>query len=382
MGIVEQLIENISERKKLNIDMLKIVLIIIMFLGNTCFVYSQNKTSKLRDSTDNAFDLSYLLIKQKGVLPLFIPITEPAVGYGAVAAGLFFVPSKKPKKQQDIITAAAGLTSNGTWIAGAGYIGFWKEDNIRYRGIVGYGKITLDYYIVSKPHKIDLNSFFFLQQANFRLGKSNFFLGIKYQLAKITIPIFNDSEVINPLDLESVNSGISAIAEFDNLNNFLSPTKGVRVHLSYDQFLEVLGSTRDWGKINFFTHIYYPVNKLWVPALRLESTLATGHPPFYAKPFVYLRGVPALRYQGDFILLAETEQLFNIRPRWGVLGFTGIGTAFNSIEDMKSDGIVWNTGVGFRYLLARALGLKAGIDIARGPEDWAFYIVVGTAWLK
>ncbi len=362
--------------------MKKILLVIIIFLGNNCFVFSQNETSKLIDSTDNAFDLSHLLIKQKGVLPLVIPITEPAVGYGAIGAGLFFVPSKKPKKQPDIIAAAAGLTTNGTWIAGAGYMGFWKEDKIRYRGIVGYGKIVLDYYLVNKSYRFDFNTFFFLQQANFRLGKSDFFLGAKYQLANITIPVFGDSKLIDPFDLKSVNSGISIIAEFDNLNNFLSPTKGARVHLSYDQNLELLGSTRNWGKINFFTHIYYPVNKLWIPALRLESTMATGKPPFYAKPFVYLRGVPALRYQGDFIMLAETEQLFNITPRWGILGFTGIGAAFNSIEKMKSDEVVWNVGGGFRYLIARLLGVKMGVDIARGPEDWAFYVVLGTAWLK
>ena len=101
------------------------------------------------------------------------------------------------------------------------------------------------------------------------------------------------------------------ITEYDNLNNFLSPTKGARVHLSYNQFLETLGSTKTWGKLNFFTHLYFPVHKTWIPALRVESSLATGNPPFYAKPFVYLRGVPALRYQGDLIMLAETEQLIN-----------------------------------------------------------------------
>ena len=26
------------------------------------------------------------------------------------------------------------------------------------------------------------------------------------------------------------------------------------------------------------------------------------------------------------------------------------------------------------------LGLLAGVDIARGPEEWAFYIRVGQAW--
>ena len=39
-------------------------------------------------------------------------------------------------------------------------------------------------------------------------------------------------------------------------------------------------------------------------------------------------------------------------------------------------------GGGFRYLLARALGLRMGMDIARGPEDWAFYISVGSGWLR
>jgi len=365
------------------LKMQKLVLVIIILFGNICLVYSQNKTSIFRDSTDNALDLSHFLTKKKGVLPLIVPITEPAVGYGAIVAGLFFVPSKKQKKQPDIIAAAAGLTSNGTWLVGGGYIGFWNEDKIRYRGAVGYGDINLEYYgISSKPVSITLNTFLFLQQLNFRLGKSNFFLGAKYQLAKVIIPIFKDSELIDPIDLKSVNSGISVIAEFDNLNNFLSPTKGVRVHLSYDQNLEVLGSTRDWGKINFFTHIYYPVNKLWIPALRLESKFATGKPPFYAKPFVSLRGVPALRYQGDFTMLAETEQLFNITHRWGIVGFTGIGAAFDYIDNMESDELVWNAGAGFRYLIARALGVKMGVDIARGPEDWAFYVTLGTAWMK
>ena len=31
-------------------------------------------------------------------------------------------------------------------------------------------------------------------------------------------------------------------------------------------------------------------------------------------------------------------------------------------------------------LVARALGLRAGIDVARGPEENAFYIIVGSAW--
>lgn len=37
-------------------------------------------------------------------------------------------------------------------------------------------------------------------------------------------------------------------------------------------------------------------------------------------------------------------------------------------------------GVGFRYLMARQLGLRTGMDIAKGPEEWTLYLQVGGAW--
>ena len=39
-------------------------------------------------------------------------------------------------------------------------------------------------------------------------------------------------------------------------------------------------------------------------------------------------------------------------------------------------------GGGFRYLLARDYGLHAGVDIARGPEQWAWNITIGSHWRR
>lgn len=364
--------------------MIKITIQITVF----CFIFinnieAQNNNQIFKDTLDNAFDVSYFLTKKRGVLPFIIPITEPAVGYGAVGGALHFIPKKESNERPDIIVAAGGGTSNKTWLIGGGYIGFWKSDNIRYRGVIGYADVNLEYYgIFNRPISFNLKSFILIQQANFRLGKSNFFLGGKYQFSKITIPLFENVDIIDPIDFDLRNSGVSLITEFDNLNNFMSPTKGLKVHFSYDQNLEIIGSDRNWGRINFFSYWYIPVNDKWIPAFRLESTMATGATPFYAEPFVSLRGVPALRYQGELTLLVETEQLYNITSRWGILGFTGLGTAFDTVENLESDELVWNVGGGVRYLIARALGLKVGADIARGPEDWAFYITIGTSWLR
>jgi len=351
-------------------------------LLSTLSCFSQNDIQKNSELITGVSNIDSSSTKKK-LIPIAIPITEPAVGYGLIAGALYFLPKADKTLQSDMIVGAAGLTTNGTWFAGGGYLGFWRKDNLRYTGFTGYGQITMDYYGFGEdnPVQFDQNVFMFLQQMNFRIGESDFFLGGKYQLSQIKIPQKKAEELgVDPNDLDVINSGISLIAEFDNLNNFLSPTKGTIIHLSYDQNLKILGSNRDWGTLNYYSHFYYPVNDYWTPALRLASQLSTGNAPFYAFPYVDLRGVAALRYQGKLTVMAETEQLIDFAKRWGAVGFTGIGAAFKSTENLVNEDLIWNVGVGARYLASESLGVKIGADIARGPEDYAFYISIGSAW--
>ena len=63
-----------------------------------------------------------------------------------------------------------------------------------------------------------------------------------------------------------------------------------------------------------------------------------------------------------------------------MVGFAGIGRATDHFDDLRTTERAYNYGVGFRYLLARRLGLAAGFDIARGPEDTTLVITFGNAW--
>ena len=374
----------------------QIIIVIIIGLSiNPVIIYSQNKQKAFIDTIDNAFDVSYFLNDLHGFLPVISPITEPAVGYGASAAGIFFIPKKKSNdkkfKMPDITGVAGGLTENGTWFAGGGYVGFWNDDRIRYRGVFGYGDIKLTYYGTADrigkdfSAKFNMKSYFLLQQALFRIGDSRFLLGGKYQLSKTKISLINDIDLpeIDPLDFDMTNSGVGFIAEYENFNNLFSPTKGLRVNLTYDQYLEFIGSDRDFGRLLLFANYYQPVVKnRWIAGFRHESQMSTGDAPFYMQPFISLRGVPAMRYQGKMTTLLETEQEFMLTKRWSVVGFGGYGVAFNSFDEFGNGSSAWNAGTGFRYLIARLFGLKMGMDIARGPEQWAMYVVVGTSWLR
>jgi len=370
-------------------------IIFILFIIISVFSYSQKKQKMFIDTLDNAFDISYYMYNLHGLLPIVSPITEPAVGYGAALATVYFIPKEKNDsvrfQMPDIVALAGGLTENRTWFAGAAYLGFWKQDKIRYRGVVGYGSIKLKYFgngdgfLNKNPINFTLNSTFFLQQVMFRISDTRFMLGGKYIYSKSDVIIFDDtdSKWIKPKDISVQNSGFGVIAEYENYDNILSPNRGLRLNINYLQFAEALGSDRDFGRLTSFLHYYIPTfkNKL-ISGFRLEAQFATGNPPFYMNPFVFARGIPAMRYQGEITAFTETEQLLLITKRWGLVGFGGVGTTYNSEENISELPVVWNYGGGFRYLIARQLGLRMGIDVAKSNDDWGIYIIFGSAWIK
>ena len=104
-----------------------------------------------------------------------------------------------------------------------------------------------------------------------------------------------------------------------------------------------------------------------------------GDVPFYALPFIELRGVPAFRYVADNTVVGEVEIRWDFVERWSAVFFGGVGAAVGEGR-LSGQTLPWNAGLGFRYLLVKDTQFRVGIDVARGPETFAGYIILGTAW--
>src|SRR6266850_282303 len=237
----------------------------------------KDKRSLFTDPQDGALDASEWLLDRKGFLPVPIVITEPAVGYGAGAALLFFRESIRERTEKagqghrltppDIYLAAFAATENGTKVVGAGGLVTFDDDRWRWRGGIGLPDVNLDFY----------------------------------------------------------------------------------------------GAV---GKLGTGDHkIGYNIDG-----------------PFYQLPFIELRGIPVVRFQDQSAGALETELRWNVTPRWALIGFLGYGRAWGTSTSFGDADSVTTKGAGFRYLIARRLGLYAGVDIAKGPEDTALYIQAGSAW--
>ena len=369
----------------------------VSLMGQVDSIQKKKKLS-FKDPEDGAIDLSEFLLEHNGVLPVIIPITEPAVGYGGGAALLYF--HKRKKKYESYVppnlSGVLGFyTENKTWGLGAFHRHIFGENRVRTMTAVFKPDLRVKYYgnnnpiLEDNPLGIQLDSWVILQKAEVKLGKSKFYAGATYTYFTTDVsfdtianrPII--SEIIKNLNINSTISTIKPTVTFDSRNNAFSPTHGINAELSMNYSAKWLGSSDDFSTLHTDFFAYQPINSRLNSAWRFQGSYLMGDAPFYAYPFISLRGIPALRYQGNNTLVSETEWTYNVYNRWSVLGFFGGGKAFNDFNDFGSEDWAYTVGTGFRYKIARLLGVHMGTDFAWGNgEEFAFYIVFGTSWLR
>ncbi|RPD40687.1 BamA/TamA family outer membrane protein [Chitinophaga barathri] len=375
---------------------------LILLLSLQVFLYIQvnaqhTRKFSLRDSLDGAVDLSDWIINAHGFVPVPYPITEPALGYGAAIVPVLISPRKQrtgkyahlAPSPPTITGAAVMYTSSKSWAVGAGRTGSIEKWNLRYAITAAYTNMNLSYYktILNKEQELDLNiemipAFLRLKK---RIGYSNFHGGVQYFFAKTKAKLRNTphlDSLLGPKELENTSSIPGILVEYDSRDNTFTPNKGVKAHINANWSDHIFGSDYDYVKMNGFGYAYLEFSPAWVCGFRGDMQQVIGDVPIYFLPSIDLRGIPKGRYQGKTNVLVETEQRWNVTKRWSAVFFGGTGKAFDQYSDFGSSQWVYNFGTGFRYKLARKLGLYMGADIARGPEQYGFYIQFGNAWMK
>ncbi len=357
------------------------------------------------DEQDGMLDMSsFVLDNTTGFMPLPIIITEPALGgIGAGAALAFFHETNEEQARRQrgeieeldippsVSGVAAAYTANDSWLGAGFHQGSYKRDSIRYLGALGTAKINLKFYgrdelsgIDDSGEKFTIDGNFLIQDLRFRIGKSNWFLGGEYSYlnsdTRFDVP---DLPEISSESLSATTSGAGVLAFYDSRDNYFTPVSGVDAKLVYTFYREGLGSDFDFDKLKANAHGFWMVTDDVQLALRGDlKAITSGFAPFWEVPFIDLRGIPMLRYQGEVTGVAEVEGRFDFTPRWSVNGFVGAGQAADDFSSLGDVSTRVTKGIGFRYLIMRLLRARIGIDIARGPEDTAIYLTFGSAWSR
>ncbi|MBB3701485.1 outer membrane protein assembly factor [Flammeovirga yaeyamensis] len=387
----------------MNINYKKLLLFITLILS-TQILYAQSKFNDyFIDSADHCVDVSGFLNAGFGFLPVPILITEPAVGLGGGLVGVFFHGQQKERVVVDstahfennknlppVMTAVAGAyTENGTWLTMIAHQGSYLNDRLRYTGAVGYISPNLTFYggnvLDAGEYEFNMKGFVTFHELLFRpVAKVPMFAGFNYVYFNNDVSFDTKTPELGKLEEENNLGGLNLVGMWDSRNSTFTPTKGIMSATEFGVFDKALGGDNDYWNFSHRTYFYQPIikEKLF-SGYRLNYAAKWGDSvPFYELPFINLRGIQALRYQDHNALTLETEWRWQFTKRWSAVGFAGAGFTAPKIDQFDFSKGQYAVGGGFRYFIAKEYGLHAGIDIARGPEVWAWYLTVGSNWFR
>ena len=229
--------------------------------------------SRFVDSTDGWFDISGFLDTAYGFVPLVAPITEPAVGYGAVGA-LVFIDRNPPGEGQRYVRpnigAVGGLgTENGTRGAFAMHLGTWMDGRLRTLVALADMNVNLDFFGLGgdrPPGDAGVGYTIAMRGgaagASYRLGESPLWVGLQYGTARTDTTV-NDPGAAAlggaPSDLDLRLAAITPSVTLDMRDNFFTPTKGWYADLTVPLFREAVGSDRDFRRTNLTAMYFQPL---------------------------------------------------------------------------------------------------------------------------
>lgn len=357
---------------------------------------SEEESSRFWSKEDGNFDVSGFLDEKYGFLPIVLPITEPAVGYGA-AAGLAFI--SKPLSSaaagfgRPNITLVGGMaTENGTWGVLAADIRYWLDD--RLQTVVGVvdASVNLEFHGIGaggslESHPLDYN----LQpvggaiQSKYRLtDTSRFWAGLSYAYAGTSVNF--DAPPGTPglpdFDRRSDVAGFTPSLTYDSRDNIFTPDHGTYAELGAGLFSQYFGGDDDFQRVRLLAMHFMPVADSLYLGVRGDVAATFGAAPFYLRPYISMRGVPIMRYQGEEIAQFEAELRWQFYERWSLVGFGGAGAAWNDKNHFDAEQNVVAGGAGFRYEVARKYGMHAGVDVAFSRDNSAIYLEIGGAWTR
>lgn len=333
-------------------------------------------------------------------LPAPFVITEPAIGKGLGLGFIYFhgqEAAERPRiqsasavgdtakhgKPPPTATAAGGFyTDNETAGVAIGHTRSLADDKYRIVGLAATMDIHAKYYEGTSGIDFDLNADAVYARGQWRVKESNLFLGMSAAWLDggigFDIPVAQLPGNAAVADFTDVGMAVSAI--HDSRDDSMMPGSGHLYDLTIWRHDDALGGDFDYTNSRLKLLWFNELHEKFHLGFRVDVSKNSGDAPFFMLPYVELRGIPALRYQGDTAGAVEVEARYDISPRWATVAFLGAGFANWDDSAVEETEDIYSKGLGLRYQLFTEQNVWVGLDIARAKEESNWYIQIGHPW--
>lgn len=350
-------------------------LLLIVFSLITISSWAQDIPSSVdsKDSTEKNFNF----------LP--IPYIEynrsTGFGFGAIPMGMYKLNKNDTVSPASISGLIGVYTTNNTWYSIFFQQLYFNQDNWRITAAGGLGNYKFQFFIDAPIYDfVDYASDFGFIYLNVnRRIFSKLYGGVHY-----TYISYKTSFGDIPNAKETTQNGVGIILSFDNRSDVYYPRHGFITDADWSSYPTYLGNETASDKIDFDFNQYIGVRKdKDVIALRANIGVGLGDLPFEQQFIVGgndIRGYTDGKYRGNQLIAVQGEFRWNFYKKFSAVGFAGLATVFESINEDQNGQLLPAIGCGMRYNVLEKYHMNVGFDIAVGVEDWGFYFRVGEAF--
>jgi hypothetical protein len=338
----------------------------------------------------------------KDLLPRFepfvapMPFRSPSLGWGgALTVGTLVRIDPDDTDSPPSTAAVAGFGSENESFGGVIALrGHAFEDFFRPRFTFASGRANYEFFGIgsdagSRGFSADLRTEFFVVKtiAMLRLPTAGWgSLGENLYVGPLIDFRVNDHSVRKASGLPSgfplpsfdeEDLGLGFAIERDKRNNTFRPSTGTLFQFEARFFAEDLGGDEEYQTYDISLAAYHEVVFDTVLAWRGLSRFGSGEVPFNELGQHDLRGYERGRYRDEIHVAGEVELRRSIYKRIGGAVFAGLGQVGPSLDDLKSDNILWSVGFGLRFQLTKQSPLNYRTDVAWGRDGFEFYFSLG-----
>jgi outer membrane protein assembly factor BamA len=318
-----------------------------------------------------------------------IPIVDPTIGQGLAIGVLttFRLDADDKVSPRSTVAGGIGYANTHTYAFGVGTSLYLDEDRYRFDALAGYGNANIKFYGIGsdsrfKDNPVDFNIRGLFGSTNLRARVAeHFYLGPLYKYLDSTASFDVLPDILRPIDLDFRLSGAGLIAEYDSRDTSFSPHEGLYAEMELTRFDERIGSDFNFFRLDGSAAHYLEITPDLVLAGQGRVAGAAGDAPFFALPYITLRGFPGGKYLNDTVWQAQAELRWRVVWRIGVVAFAGVGQTAPNVGAFRDSDVLYSGGAGVRFVASESERVNLGIDYAHASDGGsAFYFRIGEAF--
>ena len=319
----------------------------------------------------------------------FLPI--PYINYnrsiglqGGALPLVMFNPVKRDSISPSSMAGMFGMYSgNKTWVFMVFCRIYLDKDNWRLAGAWGRGDYNFQFFLESPvddwiPYSTDVDvAFAQLQRRLYR----QLYGGISY----VHLYFETRLDALPDRSTETALHGLGCDLSLDHRSSIYYPRSGFVSNMRLFTYPAAFGNETASDKLVFdYNHFAPSRHGLDVIATRFFAGAGLGDLAFDQQFIVGqrrdIRGYTQGAYRGDYMLALQGEYRWRIRERLGAVGFAGLATVFDGINEDDDGKPLPGLGVGVRFTADTETNMNIGLDWAVGVDDWGIYFGLGEAF--